>query len=64
MPKTILALLLMRSLLITGALSAHADRNGVTRFATLPPGAGHPEGIADDQRGNIYVATFDFTKPT
>lgn len=62
MPKTILALLLTGSLAITGALPAHADRNGVTRFATLPPGAGHPEGLAADQRGNIYVATFDFTQ--
>jgi sugar lactone lactonase YvrE len=36
----------------------------VVRFATLPAdGPGHPEGIAADKKGNIYVATFDFTQP-
>jgi sugar lactone lactonase YvrE len=40
---------------------AAADHDGVVRFATLPkPGAGHPEGIAADAAGRIYVATFDF----
>ena len=34
------------------------------RFATLPlDGPGHPEGIAADSKGNIYVATFEFTEP-
>jgi sugar lactone lactonase YvrE len=41
-----------------------ADSDGVVRFATLPkPGPGHPEGIAADTAGNIYVATFDFNNP-
>ena len=44
------------------ALPAQADRDGVVRFATLPkPGPGHPEGLAADSQGNIYVATFDST---
>jgi sugar lactone lactonase YvrE len=40
------------------------DDGKVERFATLPkPGPGHPEGIAADADGNIYVSTFDFTQP-
>jgi sugar lactone lactonase YvrE len=35
------------------------DRGEVERFATLPPGAVHPEGITADRHGNIYVTTFD-----
>jgi sugar lactone lactonase YvrE len=43
------------------ATGAAADSDGVERFATLPkPGPGFPEGIAADERGRIYVATFDF----
>jgi len=34
------------------------DRGQVTTFATLPPGASHPEGITVDAKGNVYVATF------
>lgn len=37
------------------------DRGDVRRFATLPAGPGHPEGIAADRAGNIYVATFEFS---
>jgi sugar lactone lactonase YvrE len=40
-------------------VTAHAwDRGTVTTFATLPAGAAHPEGIAVDSRGNVYVGTF------
>ena len=43
-------------------LTAHAwDRGDVDTFATLPPGERHPEGIAADSTGNIYVTTFDVT---
>ena len=63
MRKTIFTLFMMGLFLFAGALPARAARGGVVRFATLPPGAGHPEGIAADRRGNIYVATFDFTLP-
>lgn len=47
---------------LTLALSmpAQARPGGVSRFATLPPGPGHPEGIAADAAGNVYVATFEF----
>lgn len=38
-----------------------ARRNAAHKFATLPAGPGFPEGIAADRRGNIYVATFDFS---
>jgi sugar lactone lactonase YvrE len=33
-------------------------RTPATRFATLPPGAKHPEGITVDEHGNVYVTTF------
>src|SRR5437773_9931136 len=59
MRKTILALLMTGLPLFVGILATHADEGGVVRFATLPPGPGHPEGIAADAKGNIYVATFD-----
>src|SRR5256885_7662526 len=59
MRKTFFSLLVIASLLAAGAASA--DKGGVVRFATLPPGPGHPEGIAADAKGNIYVATFDFS---
>jgi sugar lactone lactonase YvrE len=41
-------------------LGTHAwDRGEVERFATLPHGARHPEGITADRHGKIYVTTFD-----
>lgn len=43
--------------------SARADAGGVVRFGTLPPGApGHPEGLAADEHGNIYAASFELTE--
>jgi sugar lactone lactonase YvrE len=52
------------ALALTASTAAVADEDGVSRFATLPKdGPGWPEGIAADREGNIYVATFDFTKP-
>jgi sugar lactone lactonase YvrE len=39
------------------------DRGKVERFATLPPGEAHPEGIAVDQEGNVYVVTVAANKP-
>lgn len=35
------------------------DRGHVERFATLPAGAPHPEGIAADRHGNIYASGFN-----
>lgn len=58
MRKTIFSLLIA---LLLAVGTASADKGGVVRFATLPPGPGHPEGLAADAQGNIYVATFDFT---
>jgi sugar lactone lactonase YvrE len=56
MRKTIFSLLIIGLLL--AAATVGADKGGVVRFATLPPGPGHPEGLAADAQGNIYVATF------
>lgn len=64
MRKTILVLPILGLLLLAGAAPMRADESGVVRFATLPQnGPGHPEGIAADSRGNIYVASFEFTEP-
>ena len=39
------------------------ERGKVERFATLPPGEAHPEGIAVDRDGNVYVVTVAANKP-
>jgi sugar lactone lactonase YvrE len=42
--------------------SAHAwTRGHASRFGTLPPGSGLPEGIAIDAAGDVFVSTFDPT---
>lgn len=53
-------------LLLLAALPAPAhawNRGLVETFATLPEGAAHPEGITVDADGNVYVTTFEVTKP-
>ena len=40
------------------------NRSPATQFATLPAGTAHPEGIAADARGNLYVANFDVSGNT
>lgn len=45
------------STLLTSPASAW-NRKEATRFATLPPGTSHPEGITVDGEGNVYVADF------
>jgi len=56
---TFVALVLVSSL----SFSAQAwNRLQATRFATLPPGTAHPEGIAIDSAGNVYVADFDVNR--
>jgi len=52
-------------LLAAFSLAAQAwDRGTAVTFATLPPGTAHPEGIAADGQGNIYVADFDVSGET
>jgi sugar lactone lactonase YvrE len=56
---------LLVALLAAFSLTAHAwDRGTATTFATLPPGTAHPEGIAADAQGNLYVADFDVSGET
>ena len=50
-------------LMMSFALQSHAwTRSPAIRFATLPAGTAHPEGITADLQGNIYVADFDVSK--
>jgi sugar lactone lactonase YvrE len=58
--KTVLTLVF----LLTTPLAAQAwERGKVERFATLPPGEAHPEGICVDREGNVYVVTVAANKP-
>jgi sugar lactone lactonase YvrE len=58
--KTVLTLL---ALLATPFAVQAWDRGKVERFATLPPGEAHPEGICVDREGNVYVVTVAVNKP-
>jgi sugar lactone lactonase YvrE len=50
--------------LLGTAIPAQAwDRGKVERFATLPAGEAHPEGICVDREGNVYVVTVAVNKP-
>src|SRR2546425_9196716 len=56
---------LVALLLAAFSLAAHAwDRGAAVTFATLPHGTAHPEGIAAEAQGNIYVADFDVSGET
>src|ERR1700730_17327797 len=58
--KTFLTVLV----LVATPLAAQAwERGKVERFATLPPGEAHPEGICVDSEGNVYVVTVEAPKP-
>ncbi|HUG56545.1 MAG TPA: hypothetical protein VMJ92_05645, partial [Candidatus Limnocylindrales bacterium] len=56
----VLIVLVAIAVMVGSSVPAQADPGGVHRFVTLPDGPGHPEGIAADADGNIYVATFEF----
>jgi len=58
--KTFLTLLVLLAPPIT--MQAF-ERGTVERFATLPPGEAHPEGICVDREGNVYVVTVAANKP-
>ena len=51
------------ALLATPFATQAWERGKVETFATLPPGEAHPEGIAMDREGNVYVATVAVNKP-
>jgi sugar lactone lactonase YvrE len=56
---------LLIALLAAFSLTAHAwNRGTAVAFATLPPLTAHPEGIAADAQGNLYVADFDVSGET
>ena len=56
---TLMALLMIVLLPLPGQAW---ERGAVTRFATLPAVAAHPEGITVDSGGNVYVTTFDVAR--
>jgi DNA-binding beta-propeller fold protein YncE len=58
MPRSARVAALLALTLFTSSALAW-DRGRATRFATLPAGTAHPEGIAVDDAGNVYVADFD-----
>jgi sugar lactone lactonase YvrE len=62
MSKTNTILTLLALLVAPFAVQAW-ERGKVERFATLPPGEAHPEGICLDREGNVYVVTVAVTKP-
>lgn len=52
----------LAAIFVCALLSSPANawnRKEATRFATLPPGTSHPEGITVDAEGNVYVADFE-----
>jgi sugar lactone lactonase YvrE len=59
----ILPMLVLLVLLATPLATNAWERGNVETFATLPPGEAHPEGIAMDREGNVYVVTVAVNKP-
>lgn len=54
--------LILLLLLATSVVAQGWQRGKVERFATLPPGEAHPEGICVDRDGNVYVVTVEVKK--
>jgi len=63
MPVLRLASAVLLSLVLVSLDAAAWERGSVQSFASLPPGAPNPEGIAADSQGNIYVTGFGPTTP-
>src|SRR3954466_6910151 len=58
------ARMILTLVLLATPIPAQAwERGRVERFATLPPGEAHPEGICVDREGNVYVVTVAANKP-
>ena len=56
--------MLISVVMLAVPLAAKAwERGKVETFATLPLGEAHPEGIAVDRDGNVYVVTVAMNKP-
>jgi sugar lactone lactonase YvrE len=62
MNKTNTILMLLVLLMPPNTVEAF-ERGTVERFATLPPGEAHPEGICVDRESNVYVVTVAANKP-
>src|ERR1700730_16559398 len=56
-------ILTVLALLVTPIAVQAWERGKVERFATLPAGEAHPEGICVDHEGNVYVVTVAANKP-
>jgi sugar lactone lactonase YvrE len=61
--RNIRALLTLLLLAAMPVVTQAWQRGKVERFATLPPGEAHPEGICVDREGNVYVVTVAVNKP-
>jgi sugar lactone lactonase YvrE len=62
-PPWILPLMASLALLAAPPAATAWERGKVDTFATLPAGEAHPEGIAVDRAGNVYVTTVAANKP-
>src|ERR1041385_9374352 len=64
MKTTITRMVLSLLAVVLTSIAAPAfERGKVERFATLPAGEAHPEGICVDRDGNVYVVTVAANKP-
>src|SRR6185503_5189565 len=59
----VIRLLTLLAALATPMAAQAFERGKVERFATLPAGEAHPEGICLDREGNVYVVTVAANKP-